>query len=96
MTDNQAIKVLILFNKWRLGGKGKQPDPKEITKAIDFAILKLKNVSTENKSVEFAKYCSKKGWEWMPKTNEWRQFGLGAFTYKSTEELYNKNAEGTK
>ena len=43
MTIKQAIKVLERANKWRRGGKGKQPDPKEFGEAIDVAIVMLEN-----------------------------------------------------
>ena len=41
MTIKQAIKVLKRANKWRRGGKGNQPDPKEFGEAIDVAIVML-------------------------------------------------------
>ncbi len=43
MTIKQAIKVLKKANKWRRGGKGNQPDPKELGEAIDVAIVMLEN-----------------------------------------------------
>lgn len=39
MTGKQAIKVLKKANKWRRGGKGNQPDPKELGEAIDVAVV---------------------------------------------------------
>jgi len=39
MTIKQAIKVLKKANKWRRGGKGNQPDPKELGEAIDVAVV---------------------------------------------------------
>lgn len=41
MTVKQAIKILRRFNKWRRGGKGKQPDPKQVGEAIDVAIVMM-------------------------------------------------------
>lgn len=41
MTIKQAIKVLKKANKWRRGGKGNQPDPKELGEAIDVAIVMM-------------------------------------------------------
>ena len=41
MTIKQTIKVLKKANKWRRGGKGEQPDPKELGEAIDVAIVML-------------------------------------------------------
>ena len=41
MTIKQAIKVLKRANKWRRGGKGEQPDPKEFGEAIDVAVTIL-------------------------------------------------------
>lgn len=43
MTIKQAIKVLKKANKWRRGGSGNQPDPKELGEAIDVAIVMLEN-----------------------------------------------------
>lgn len=39
MTVKQAIKILRRFNKWRRGGEGKQPDPKQAGEAIDVAVV---------------------------------------------------------
>lgn len=41
MTVKQAIKILRRFNKWRRGGEGRQPDPKQFGEAIDVAIVML-------------------------------------------------------
>ncbi len=41
MTVKQAIKILRRFNKWRRGGKGRQPDPKQVGEAIDVAVVIL-------------------------------------------------------
>ncbi len=41
MTIKQAIKVLKKANKWRRGGSGNQPDPKELGEAIDVAIVMM-------------------------------------------------------
>ena len=41
MTGKQAIKILRRYNKWRRGGKGKQPDPKQVGEAIDVAVVIL-------------------------------------------------------
>lgn len=41
MTVIQAIKVLRRFNKWRRGGEGKQPDPKQVGEAIDVAVVMM-------------------------------------------------------
>lgn len=38
MTIKQAIKILILANKWRRGAEIEMPDPKEFGEAIDIAI----------------------------------------------------------
>lgn len=41
MTVKQAIKILRRFNKWRRGGEGRQPDPKQVGEAIDVAIVMM-------------------------------------------------------
>lgn len=41
MTVKQAIKILRRYNKWRRGGEGKQPDPKQVWEAIDVAIVMM-------------------------------------------------------
>ena len=41
MTIKQAINVLKKHNKWRRGGAGKQPDPKQVGEAIDVAVVIL-------------------------------------------------------
>lgn len=38
MTAKQAVKILQKYNRWRRGGKGKQPDPKQVGEAIDVAV----------------------------------------------------------
>jgi len=44
MKTPEAIKILRYFNRWRKGAEIPQPDPKEITEAIDFAIRKLEKL----------------------------------------------------
>lgn len=46
MTGKQAIKVLERANRWRRGGKGKQPDPKQIGEAIDVAVAIIEHYTT--------------------------------------------------
>lgn len=41
MDKEQAIAILKYFQYWRKGGEVEQPDPKEISKAIEFAIKEL-------------------------------------------------------
>lgn len=38
MTAKQAITILKKYNRWRRGGKGKQPDPKIVGEAINVCI----------------------------------------------------------
>ncbi len=38
MTTNEAIEILKAYNKWRRGGEGEMPPPKQIGEAIDKAI----------------------------------------------------------
>jgi hypothetical protein len=42
MNLEQAIKTLEYYQKWRLGAELDQPNPKDITEAIDIAINLLK------------------------------------------------------
>lgn len=42
MTTQDAIKVLVEYNKWRMGADTKMPDPKVISEAIEIAIKELK------------------------------------------------------
>lgn len=48
MTIKQAIKVLKRANKWRRGGKGEQPDPKEFGEAIYGIIYWAMDAITED------------------------------------------------
>ena len=43
MEKSEVIAVLTIYNEWRRGADIKQPDPKTIGKAIDFAIKYLKD-----------------------------------------------------
>ena len=45
MTKEQALKILIAHNKWRLGAETEMQDPKEITAAINVAIESLKTTT---------------------------------------------------
>jgi hypothetical protein len=45
----QAIKVLERHNKWRLGGKGKMTDPKQLTEAIEAAINIMKGLKPKER-----------------------------------------------
>ena len=47
MTIKQAAKILTAYNKWRRGGKAKQPDPVKIGEAID-TLLKYVNEVDRN------------------------------------------------
>jgi hypothetical protein len=38
MNLKEAIKILEDYNKWRLGSKLDQPNPKEVTEALEIAI----------------------------------------------------------
>lgn len=45
MTLPQAIEQLENYNKWRLGADIPQPNPKEITEALEIAINILKHLN---------------------------------------------------
>lgn len=53
MTKEQAIKILIEHNKWRLGAEIQMQDPKEITAAINLAIEILKTTHLTKKLNKF-------------------------------------------
>lgn len=44
MNLQEAIKTLEYYNKWRLGAELDQPNPKEITEALEIAINLLKQL----------------------------------------------------
>lgn len=44
MTLPEAVKTLEYYNKWRLGAELDQPNPKEITEALEIAINLLKQL----------------------------------------------------
>lgn len=46
MTTNEAIKKLKYYQRWRMGDNDDlpMPDPKEISKAIEFAIKELEEI----------------------------------------------------
>ena len=44
MTLQEAIQTLEYYNKWRLGAELDQPNPKEITDALEIAINLLKHL----------------------------------------------------
>ena len=50
MTPKETLKVLHDYQKWRRGGKGKQPDPKIIGEAIGEAIRIIRKM--ENKTTK--------------------------------------------
>lgn len=63
MTDlTAAADLLTRLNRWRKGGRGEMPDPREITAAIDTAILALKIASAakEWRDAEQAKAAAKR------------------------------------
>ena len=45
MNLQEAIKNLEYYNKWRLGAELDQPNPKEITEALEIAINLLKQLT---------------------------------------------------
>lgn len=45
MNLKEAIIILEYYNKWRLGAKLDQPNPKEITEALEIAINILKQLT---------------------------------------------------
>lgn len=44
MKTKEIIDILTRYNEWRRGADIEQPDPKEIGKAIDYAIKGLKEL----------------------------------------------------
>ena len=63
MTDlQQSANLLTRLNRWRTGGRGEMPDPREITAAIDAAILALK----------FAQAAKEWGLTGVDGGNDWR------------------------
>lgn len=57
-----AADLLTRLNRWRRGGRGEMPDPREITAAIDTAILALKiaQAAKEWRDAEQAKAKAKR------------------------------------
>lgn len=49
MTVYQILKNLHLYQKWRRGGKGPQPDPKEIGETLDETIRLLRKIKKGGK-----------------------------------------------
>lgn len=63
MTDfQQSANLLTRLNRWRTGGRGEMPDPREITAAIDAGIvaLKIANAAKEWREAEQAKASAKR------------------------------------
>lgn len=63
MTDFQkSADLLTRLNRWRRGGRGEMPEPREITAAIGTAILALKiaNAAREWREAEKAKAVAKR------------------------------------
>lgn len=63
MTDfQQSADLLTRLNRWRTDGRGEMPEPREITAAIDTAILALKiaNAAKEWREAEQAKAQAKR------------------------------------
>lgn len=53
MNRHEAIKILKYYQKWRMGDDDDlpMPDPKKVSKAIDFAIKELEEIDKQkNKS----------------------------------------------
>jgi len=48
MNLEEAVKTLQYYQRWRLGAELDQPNPKDITEAIDVAINILKNLKSAN------------------------------------------------
>lgn len=63
MTDFKATADLLTrLNRWRRGGRGEMPDPREITAAINTAIqaLKIAEAAREWRDAELAKAAAKR------------------------------------
>lgn len=63
MTDfQQSGSLLSRLNRWRTGGRGEMPDPREITAAIDTAVqaLKIAQAAKEWRDAEQAKAKAKR------------------------------------
>lgn len=46
MKTQESINILRRLNMWRRGADIPQPDPKEVTEAIAFAIRKLEKIKS--------------------------------------------------
>jgi hypothetical protein len=57
MTTPETIKFLENYNRWRRGADIPQPDPKELGKAIDHAIMVMKAAMVTNE------YLSRNGFQ---------------------------------
>lgn len=55
METKNIIKILKKFNNWRRGWEWEQPNPKQITNAINEAIEKLKELNSYNELFESMK-----------------------------------------
>lgn len=49
MNTEQIIQNLHLYQKWRRGGKGPQPDPKEIGETLDETIRLIRKIKKGEK-----------------------------------------------